>query len=67
MENIFKTTQRQIERTLKTDWVKWNNNDPKSIKQAERKKARLENSGYNLRHQMINSITGECTFTYENC
>lgn len=45
-------------------YIKWNNNDIKSIKKAERQKANFENKGFSLRHQMINSITGECTFTY---
>lgn len=47
-------------------YVKWNNNDLDSIKNAERRKTMFENKGYTLRHQMVNSITGECTFTYES-
>lgn len=45
-------------------YIKWNNNDLNSLKMAEKKKANFENKGFTLRNEMINSITGECTFTY---
>jgi hypothetical protein len=47
-------------------YIKWNNNDLKSVKKAEKQKAIFENKGYILRHQMINHITGDCTFTYHS-
>jgi hypothetical protein len=46
-------------------YIKWNNNNPTSIKEAERKKRMYENKGYTLKHTFVNSITGECTLTYE--
>lgn len=46
-------------------WIKFNTNDLKSIKDAERRKAKLENEGYSLKHEFVNSITGDCTLTYD--
>lgn len=43
---------------IKTDW-----NDLKSIKQAERQKARLENAGYTLIAESIRF--NQSTLTYE--
>ena len=46
-------------------YITWNNNNPTSIKEAERKKTMYENRGHKLKHTFVNSITGECTLTYE--
>ena len=46
-------------------YIKFNTNDQKSIKAAEKMKLMFENKGYILAHEFINSITGECTFTYK--
>ena len=36
---------------MKTETIKFNWNDPKTVKQAERKKSRLENAGYTLQSE----------------
>jgi len=46
-------------------YVKWNNNDLGEIAKTENKKFLLEDNGFNLTHTFVNSITGECTLTYE--
>ena len=45
-------------------YIKWNNNDLKEIKKAEKQKEKFENKGYFLRNTISNPITGECTLTY---
>lgn len=51
---------------MQNNWkyIQWNNNDIKSIKKAERRKALFENKGYISTHSFINNITGDCTLTY---
>lgn len=50
---------------LDTEKVVYNFNDLKSIEKAEKKKLKLENKGYALKHEFVNSITGNCVLTYE--
>lgn len=45
--------------------IKFNINDFKSIKRAERTKAMYENKGYTFIRDIVNSFTGECSLIYQ--
>jgi len=45
-------------------YIRYNQNDIKAIKWAERQKTKYENKGYTLKGTNLNTITGECTMTY---
>jgi len=45
-------------------YIKFNDNDLKSIKRAERMKTMYENKGYTFHGTAINNITGEVTLIY---
>lgn len=49
----------------KLAFIEWNDNNQKSVKEAEKRKAHLENLGYTLESIKTNIITGENTLTYK--
>lgn len=45
--------------------IKWNSNDEKSIRSAEKKKAAFENAGYELIKEYCNSASEDFYLTYK--
>lgn len=48
----------------KQAYIRFNNENIKEAKQAERKKAMFENKGYTYVKTEVNVITGNCVITY---
>jgi len=46
----------------KTEYIRWNESDIKSIKRAERKKTKLENLGYSLIYSRASLFSGESCY-----
>lgn len=44
--------------------IKWNNNDAKEVKKAEKQKSKFEDKGFSFRYTTVNSITAECVSIY---
>lgn len=59
MFRIFVSEMRDMKKE-----IKWNWSDIRSIKKAERLKAKLENDGYRLVNTITNRFTDECKMIY---